>query len=105
ARSQGTRRRSFRGQRISHLKENRHLSRRSKTRVGEPALQDLRGSPWRRSCGDQNVGIAELGEQIFTASVQTASSPSPWSWSSLVAAARQSGETIGRHSVPRCRAR
>jgi len=24
-----------------------------------------------------NVGIAELGEQIFTASVQTASSPSP----------------------------
>jgi len=36
-----------------------------------------------------NVGIAELGEQIFTASVQTASSPSPWSWSSFVAAARR----------------
>ena len=36
-----------------------------------------------------NVGIAELGEQIFTASLQTASSPSPWSWSSFVAAARR----------------
>ena len=36
-----------------------------------------------------NVGIAELGEQIFTAWVQTASSPSPWSWSSFVATARR----------------
>ena len=36
-----------------------------------------------------NVGTAELGEQIFTASVQTASSPSQWSPATVLARANE----------------